>query len=363
MNHRPDWNDALRNCDFEMTAREIRDMLKMWKEEAGTRGEEPYYNPEFLAVLYPFLKTPSLDTAVPLLEVAPATYSVFEKCSPGGEFYEMNLSLNRGTGLKPDSKQGWGSECVPGSKQAPVRILVVDDDEAVRETICAMLEPQGYECTAVAGGGEALGLLESGESFDLLLTDLVNSPMDGMTLLERIKQNFPDIPVVIATALNNVSVAVTCARMGADEYMTHPVTRERLLASVGRALQRKEAHTGMEFKREPTYEELSARLRELEQGDASVQGEFTSETGRPSSTASELKAAFLDSARPDSPAPPGWWVLPGLGIVMSVFLLRFNTALGTICLVLTSSFFGVSWMRAKRNRPPRTPRTSASNTP
>lgn len=223
MNSRDDWTELLRTCDFEMTACEVRNMLKMWKHEAASREEEPYYNAEFLAVLYPFLESPSLDTAVSLLEVAPATYSLFEKCSPGGDFYEMNQFLNRGTGLKRDSKQGWGSD--PSSKHGPVRILVVDDEEAVRETICAMLTQSGYACQAVPGGGEALGLLERGESFDLLLSDLVNSPMDGITLLERMKQDFPGIPVVIATALNDVSIAVTCARMGADEYISHPVTR------------------------------------------------------------------------------------------------------------------------------------------
>jgi len=67
----------------------------MWKEEAASRGEEPYYNPEFLAVLYPSLKTPSLDTAISLLEAAPATYSVVEKCSPSGDSYEMNHFLER----------------------------------------------------------------------------------------------------------------------------------------------------------------------------------------------------------------------------------------------------------------------------
>jgi hypothetical protein len=211
-----------------MTACEVRDVLKMWEKEAASTGEAPYYNPEFLAVLYPFLETPSLDTAISLLEVAPATYSVFEKCSQGGIFYEMNHLLKYNTTVKPD------------------------------------FEPE-----------------EDSES---------------------------------------------------------------------------------ESKRE--LEELRARLRESELGDASVQGEFTSGTGRPSSTASELKAAFLDSARPHSPAPPGWWVLPVLGIVASLFLLGFNTAIGAICLVLTSSFFGVCLMRAKRNRLPRTRRNNrASNTP
>ncbi len=85
-----------------MTACEVRDMLKMWEKEAASTGEAPYYKPEFLAVLYPFLETPSLDTAISLLEVAPATYSVFEKCSPGGDFYEMNHLLEHDAPVQPD---------------------------------------------------------------------------------------------------------------------------------------------------------------------------------------------------------------------------------------------------------------------
>lgn len=221
MNQRSDWNDLLRNCDFKMTAREVRDMLKTWKEEAASSGQEPFYNPEFLAVLYPFLKTPSVDTAISLLEVAPATYSVFEGCSPGGNFYEMNHLLKRDN------------------------------------TTPAGFEPE-----------------EASQS---------------------------------------------------------------------------------ESKREPTYEELMARLRELEREANSMGIELSSRTGQLSSTSSELKAAFLDSARPDAPAPPGWWILPVIGIVGSLFLLKFNITLGTICLVLTSSFFGFCLLRAKRNRTRRTP--------
>lgn len=110
-----------------------------------------------------------------------------------------------------------------------------------------------------------------------------------------------------------------------------------------------------ESKREPTYEELMARLRKLEREADSMGVELPWKTVQPSSASSELKGAFLDSARPDSPAPLGWWVLPVMGIVGSLFLLRFTVALGTICLVLTSSFFGFCVLRAKRNRPRRTP--------
>jgi hypothetical protein len=174
----PDWNDLLKNCDFEMTD-EITDMLRI-QQEAASKGEEAYYEPNFLAVLYPFLKNPSAQTAIPLLHVAPPFYSYFQGCSPGGNFYEMRWLLGKGGNFRPSSDYG--------------------------------------------------------------------SP------------------------------------------------------------------------------------------DASE------ESGR------QLRAAFQDSARPGAPAPTGWWLLPILGIAVSLILLGLNTTLGAICLALTSCFFGAGLIRAKRNR-------------
>ncbi len=88
-----EWNDALRNCDFMMTADEIRDMLKIAEEEANAGGVKPYYKQEFLDVLYPFIEKPAAATAIPLLQVAPFLRTYFEKCSPGGDFYEMRRLL------------------------------------------------------------------------------------------------------------------------------------------------------------------------------------------------------------------------------------------------------------------------------
>ncbi len=68
-------------------------MLKMTEQEAAAKGETAYYKPEFLGVLYPFIENPSVATAVPLLQVAPFLRSYFEKCSPGGRFYEMRRLL------------------------------------------------------------------------------------------------------------------------------------------------------------------------------------------------------------------------------------------------------------------------------
>jgi DNA-binding NtrC family response regulator len=124
------------------------------------------------------------------------------------------------------------------------RILAVNDEEVVRDIISSMLTSAGYECQAVQSGFDALACLAAGERFELLITDLLNWPMDGLTLLERTKENFPDIPVVILTAIDDASVAIACARSGADEFIQLPVKRERLLSAVSRALAHRRAKNG-----------------------------------------------------------------------------------------------------------------------
>lgn len=81
------------------------------------------------------------------------------------------------------------------------RILVVDDEESLRGIISSMLILAGYQCRAFAGGLDALALLESGAKFDLVLTDLLNAPVDGLSLLERMKEKFPNISVVMVTTI------------------------------------------------------------------------------------------------------------------------------------------------------------------
>jgi len=117
------------------------------------------------------------------------------------------------------------------------RILVVDDEEAIREIVTSMLQSQGYECQQAGSGLEALSLLKSGERFDLVLSDLMMADMDGIGLLERTKEKYPEMPVVMVTAVHDISVALAAIRNGAYDYLLKPFEREQLLATVRRALE------------------------------------------------------------------------------------------------------------------------------
>ena len=117
------------------------------------------------------------------------------------------------------------------------RILVVDDEEAIREIVTSMLVSAHYQCRQAGSGLEALALLNSGEEFELMLSDLMMADLDGIGLLERVKEKYPDMPVVMVTAVHDISVALAAIRNGAYDYLLKPFEREQLLATVRRALE------------------------------------------------------------------------------------------------------------------------------
>jgi putative nucleotidyltransferase with HDIG domain len=117
------------------------------------------------------------------------------------------------------------------------RILVVDDEETIREIVCSMLNGAHFQTRQAANGLEALSILESGDEFDLVLSDLMMAEMDGIALLERAKERYPDMPIVMVTTVHDISVALQAIRNGAYDYLPKPFEREQLLATVRRALE------------------------------------------------------------------------------------------------------------------------------
>jgi putative nucleotidyltransferase with HDIG domain len=100
-----------------------------------------------------------------------------------------------------------------------------------------MLSMAGYSCQQAGSGIEALAVLQSGEEFELMLSDLMMAELDGIGLLERTKEKYPDMPVVMVTAVHDISVALAALRNGAYDYLLKPFEREQLLATVRRALE------------------------------------------------------------------------------------------------------------------------------
>ena len=144
------------------------------------------------------------------------------------------------------------------------RILVVDDEEPIREVVCSMLGAAGYPCTPAASGNEALALLASGEEFELMLSDLMMAEMQGDILLERAKERFPDMPVIMVTAVSDLSVALSAIRNGAYDYLLKPFERDQLLNTVKRALENRRLrleNRAFQLHLESRVEEQTERLR------------------------------------------------------------------------------------------------------
>src|SRR5438874_1633816 len=151
------------------------------------------------------------------------------------------------------------------------RILIVDDEETIREIVSSMLTSANFNCRQAASGMEALALLDSGEEFELMLSDLMMANLDGIGLLEKTKERFPDMPVVMVTAVHDISVALAALRNGAYDYLLKPFEREQLLATVQRALENRrlklenrEYLTNMELLVEARTEQLRKAMGNLE---------------------------------------------------------------------------------------------------
>lgn len=126
-----------------------------------------------------------------------------------------------------------------GGDTQRARILVVDDEAPVRAMIGAALEPEGYEIIPAASGSQALEILRR-QAIDLVLTDIVMQDGNGIALLERIRSNQPHLPVVMVSAIHDISVAIDSMRRGAYDYLLRPFEREHLVATVRRALEHRQ---------------------------------------------------------------------------------------------------------------------------
>jgi len=94
------------------------------------------------------------------------------------------------------------------------RILVVDDEETIREIVSSMLGGAHFQTRQAASGIEALSILESGDEFDLVLSDLMMAEMDGIALLERAKERYPDMPIVMVHCVHEFRSRCKPSAMG-----------------------------------------------------------------------------------------------------------------------------------------------------
>src|SRR5579863_4921354 len=120
------------------------------------------------------------------------------------------------------------------------RILVIDDEAGIRESLEVLLTLEGYSVQMAVDGEEGLAMLERG-SYDLVLLDLALPGQTGLELLPQIHERYPELPVVMITAYGTVDNVVEAVRAGAENFVQKPWDNEKLLADIRSAVARHRA--------------------------------------------------------------------------------------------------------------------------
>jgi len=117
-------------------------------------------------------------------------------------------------------------------------VLVVDDEEGIRESLSGIFEDEGYNVLASSSGEEALRILKE-QNPELILLDVWLPGIDGVQTLKDIKNMKPDLPVIMISGHGNIELAVKATKMGAYDFLEKPLSLERVLLAAKRALERR----------------------------------------------------------------------------------------------------------------------------
>lgn len=136
------------------------------------------------------------------------------------------------------------------------RIIVVDDEPSTLSVLSTLLKAEGYDVTPIRGGEQAKDALRA-DQFDLMITDLRMTPVDGMDLLKFARRERPNMGALLVTAYGSVETAVEAMKEGAFDYVTKPFKVDELLITVQRALEYK----NMKVENGLLKDQLEARYR------------------------------------------------------------------------------------------------------
>ena len=176
------------------------------------------------------------------------------------------------------------------------RVLVVEDDAALREAIVDTLELADYQCLE-ADSGEAALLQLKKQSLDLIISDVQMPGIDGLQMLRSMRNQHVDTPVIMMTAFAKVDDAVIAMREGAIDYLSKPFSTETLLKLVQRHLPLTEQPTTAVVAEDPSSLALLEMAKKVAATDATVM------VSGPSGTGKEVLARFIhdNSSRSEQP--------------------------------------------------------------
>lgn len=137
------------------------------------------------------------------------------------------------------------------------RILIVDDDDSVRDVISVLLAEEGYECREASSAKQALDLAAEAEPH-IVISDMKMPGQDGFWLLDRLRRDYEDTAVIMLTGYGDTEAAVDCLRRGAVDYLLKPPKVIDLVRAIERALSKRR----VEMARKRYQQKLEQRVRE-----------------------------------------------------------------------------------------------------
>jgi len=135
-------------------------------------------------------------------------------------------------------KANANDKSIEGMPDQRETLLIVDDEAAIRRVLCQKLSREGYQCEEADSAEQTLNTLAT-SPVALIILDIKMPGKSGIELLPEIKSGYPDTAVIMATAVNDINVAIQCLKQGADDYLCKPFNLEEVSLAVQRALEKR----------------------------------------------------------------------------------------------------------------------------
>jgi len=177
-------------------------------------------------------------------------------------------------------------------KESQGRVLVVDDEQAVRKTLKRILEGENFTVITASSGNEALNIAEK-EPLDAVLLDLRMPGISGMETLRELRRLYSGLPVIVVTANNDIQTAVTAIKLGAEDFLLKPPDFDMLIIMLRKSLEKRDLQRKLEILstemgssmtyllgKSPAMKRLIGQMHQISQSNFSVLIEGETGTGK-----------------------------------------------------------------------------------
>jgi putative nucleotidyltransferase with HDIG domain len=154
------------------------------------------------------------------------------------------------------------------------RVLIIDDQASIRAATSALLNGAGYSPLLASDSAEALLRFSIANSFEVVLLDILLGDSDGLQLLERLKIILPDVPVVMISGVQDITIAISAMKKGAFDYLLKPIAPEQLLNTVRRAFEHRELDRRDTLHRQSLERLVEARTEMLRRAIADLERSY-----------------------------------------------------------------------------------------